>query len=242
MKRSSNRNLTNTITFRAQSDHVMTVREKPVPASALLPDWWKNLPNFSSASNTLELNPGPTVTVKRCLSALDGLTSGYIVTLWTDVLVSYDSINGTTITWGNKEEPFSVWAPQQVSTYELPKGYGPTVFKYHHGWDIKTPSGWSSLIIHPTAYPNLPFKVIPGVVDTDALKTGIQTPLVFQEGFSGILEKGTPIFQILPIHRSNWVSEFEVQTPREVELNIETLRTRLGGYYAKYLRTPKSYK
>ena len=32
----------NIITFEASSNHVFEVREKPIPAVKIIPDWWKN--------------------------------------------------------------------------------------------------------------------------------------------------------------------------------------------------------
>ena len=232
----------NIVKFIATSSHVFNVREKPIPASQLVPQWWKDMPHYTNQEQKMDLNPRPTVTVKRCLSAFDGITSGYIVTLWADILVSYNKETGTTIKWNPVEDVFDVWGSNQSSTYEIPKGFGSTVFKYLHGWIIKTPKGYSSQISHPIGYQNLPFRVIPGIVDTDNLDTLINTPLVFEEGWEGIIEKGTPIFQILPFKRESWESEFLVQSPGENYINDEKLQTKIISYYGRYLRQPKTYK
>jgi hypothetical protein len=232
----------NIVKFIATSSHVFNVRERPIPALQLVPQWWKDLPHYTNQEQKMDLNPRPTVTVKRCLSAFDGITSGYIVTLWADILVSYNKETGTTIKWNPVEDVFDVWGSNQSSTYEIPKGFGRTVFKYLHGWIIKTPKGYSSQILHPVGYQNLPFRVIPGIVDTDNLDTLINTPLVFEEGWEGIIEKGTPIFQILPFKRESWKSEFLVQSPGENYINDEKLQTKIISYYGRYLRQPKTYK
>jgi hypothetical protein len=236
------KNKDNTIKFIATSDHVFNVREKPIPASEILPRWWKDLPHYATKEQKMDLNPRPTVTVKRCLSAYDGIASGYVVTLWADILVSYDEVNGTTVKWNTVENVFDVWSPTQSSNYEIPKGFGSLVFKYLHGWIIKTPKGYSSQIMHPVGYQNLPFRVIPGIVDTDNLDTLINTPLVFEKGWEGIIEKGTPIFQVLPFKRDSWKSEVSFQGPNENYLNDEKLQTKIVSYYGKYLRKPKTYR
>ena len=56
----------NKITFRAQNEHVWEVREKPISASKLIPDWWKNMAPYSNKENKLELSPQSKVTVKKC--------------------------------------------------------------------------------------------------------------------------------------------------------------------------------
>ena len=233
---------TNKITFRAKDNHVMEVRERPQPASNFVPEWWDTMPHYTTPTNTLELSPMPSVTVKRCLSAFDGLTAGYMVTLWADVQVKYDEIEKTSIKWTTQEMVFDTWKDYQTSTYEIPDNFTLPVFKYFHGWVIKTPPGWSALFTHPIGYQNLPFRVIPWIVDTDKLETDINVPIVFKKGFEGILEKGTPIFQIIPIYRSKWESNYELGTPEQHRLNNEKLRTKIVSSYARYIREPKSYK
>lgn len=200
------------------------------------------MPSYANGKTKLLLDPFPVVTVKRCLPSFDGLTAGYIFTLWADVQVSYDDKTGTSIKWLVDRPVFDTWSDGQVSNYELPDGFGKTVFKYKYGFDIQTPRGYSSLITHPLAYPNLPFRVIPGIVDTDILKTDINTPLVFKQGFEGILEKGTPMFQLIPVQRQNWVAETVVQKPKEHDLNLQKLRTNIVSSYGRHMRVPKSYK
>jgi hypothetical protein len=231
----------NKISFRAWDEYALEVMSKPQPASDHLPDWWKKMPNYSGP-NTMSLSPAPNVTVKRCMPSFDALTAGYIFTLWTDIQVSYTEETGSVIRWGTSREPFSPWPAKQVSTYEIPDGFDNHVFKYHYGYDITTPSGWSSLFVHPVAYQNLPFRVIPGLVDTDVLKTDINTPLVFKKGFEGVIEKGTPMFQLIPLYRQNWTSEVILQDPAEHYLNQEKLNTRIVSPYGRYMRTPKIYK
>lgn len=232
----------NEIIFRAKSEHVFEVREKPIPANKIIPNWWKSILPYTNKEQKLDLSPAPTVTVKRCISAYDALSSGYVVTLWADILVKYDEEIGHSISWACEENVFGIWNKDQVSGYEIPDGYGDGVFKYIHGWQIKTPKDWSSLIVHPFGYPNLPFKVIPGIVDTDLLKTDINTPIVFKKGFEGIIEKGTPIFQIIPIKRESWTSSHELQKENEHYLNQEKLSTKIISSYARNLRSPKNYR
>jgi hypothetical protein len=231
------------ITFTSMDDHVWNVREKPVPAINYLPDWWKNMPNYSKDRTEIELAPAPTVTVKRCLSAFDSITAGYIVPLWADVKVTYNTDDNTTfVNWVTESPVFDVWNKFQVSNFQLPDDCSSTVFKYLHRWSITTPPGWSSLITHPIGYSNLPFRVISGIVDTDRLKTEINTPLVFKKNFKGILERGTPMFQIIPIKRNLWESEYVQGNSKMFEYSLETLKTKIVSYYGRYLRVPKSYK
>jgi hypothetical protein len=228
------------IKFIAQSDHVATVREKPQPASKFIPEWWKETPPYGG-SDRLLLNPQPNVTVKRCIPTLDALISGYIFPLWADCQV-LPTESGSKVTWNTEADVFGVWSQHQVSNFEFSDGYDKQVFKYYHGWSITTPKGWSVLITHPYGYKNLPFQVITGIVDTDTYDGEINTPIIFKEGWEGVLEVGTPMFQIIPIKREDWESSYSKRTAEENFYLVEKLRTKIGGYYKKTHRSLKSYK
>jgi hypothetical protein len=232
--------MTKLIKFKAQSKHVWEVRERPTPASKNLPQWYKDLPAYTSG-NKFNLDPFPNVTVKKCFPILDVLTSGYIMPLWSDVQVQ-SKMDTHQLKWITEETVFDIWSPTQVSSFEIPDSLGKNVFKYVHGWSIKTPPGYSCLITHPFGYQSLPFRAVSGIVDTDTLETEINTPIIFQKGFDGIIEKGTPMFQIIPFKRENWESEFSLMGEEEHLLNKEKLFTKIVSSYGRNLRHLKTYK
>lgn len=232
----------NVIRFKSRNDVTWNVKERPIPAVKMLPDWWHDIPNYTNNALSIDLDPRPNVTVKRCISVLDGLGSGYIMPLWTDIKVNYTKETGTYVKWNTKSEVFGIWHSSQVAGYKIPESFQEPVFKFFHDWIIETPPGWSCLIIQPLGYPNLPFRVIPGIVDTDKLKTEINTPIVFKVGWEGIIPKGTPMFQIIPIKRSNWESQFVQGSEAQYNYDMETLKTKIVSYYGRYLRVPKVFK
>jgi hypothetical protein len=232
--------MTKLITFKAQSRHVWEVRERPVPASKILPEWYMDMPPYSSGTK-FNLEPFPNVTVKKCFPVLDSLTSGYVVPLWSDIQV-ISKFNSHKLKWVTDQPVFDTWSPTQVSSFDLPEGFGDSVFKYLHGWVIKTPPGYSCLITHPFGYQNLPFRAVSGIVDTDTLDTDINTPIIFKKEFEGIIEKGTPMFQIIPFKRDNWKSEFELVDDETTFLNKERLYTKIVSSYGRNLRHLKTYK
>jgi hypothetical protein len=228
------------IKFRAEDDYVWNVFEKPKPASSFLPNWYKESSVYIG-SNNIDISPAPNVTFKRCFPLLDSMTSGYISTLWTDCQVSYTEESGTVIKWLVNRNVFSMWPTEQLSTFEIPSEYSKNVFKYFHGWIPKTPSGYSCLITHPFGYQDLPFKTITGIIDSDKLDTGAYAPVMFKKDWSGILEKGTPMFQILPFKRENWYSEYEEMKENENFYNVEKLHSKIVSSYGKYIRSKRSY-
>ena len=233
--------MSNEIEFVAQDDHVWNVRPRPYPAVKNLPQWWKDIPAYHNNEKKLNLSPAPNVTVKRCVPTLDALGAGYYVPLWADLLVKQD--NGfPTLTWNTNTPVADVWTQSQVSSFEFKDGYSKLAFKNFHGWTIKTPPGWSCMFIHPIAYPNLPFEVIPGIVDTDVFNVDINVPFIIKEGFEGIIERDTPMFQVVPFKRETWDSKFSVKDNSEHFFDIERFRSKINRSYASLIKDKKRYR
>jgi hypothetical protein len=228
------------IKFIAPDPHVIEVREKPRPASEFIPDWWKKMSPYADG-NKFTLNPQPNTTAKKCFPLLDGITAGYIATLWADLLVTQTK-EGPYVKWGTHVDVLEAWPRSQSFSYEIPEGFSETVFKYYHGWIIETPKDYSCLITHPIGYPNLPIKTITGIIDTDSLKTFANSPFVIKEGFEGIIEKGTPMFQIIPFKRDSWEAEYELMKTETNFHNNEKLHSRIVSSYGRFLRKPKEFK
>ena len=231
---------TNKIIFKAQNEHVWHVRERPFPAIKKLPDWWRQMSPYYNLDNSIDLTRESIPTVKKCFPTLDAIGAGYIVPLWADLLVQKDKM--PQLTWSTDLPVLERWDSFQVSNYEIPEGFSSSVYKYLHGWTIKTPPGWSCFISHPIGYQNLPFRSISGVVDTDLLDTDINTPFVVKKDFEGVIEKGTPMFQIIPFKREKWESDFILQKPNEHFFNSEKLKTKILSAYGRHVRSNKSYK
>lgn len=229
------------IEFLSPNKFLMETREKPIPASKMLPQWWRDMPIYSNGDKKLDIQPYPNVTAKRCFPLLDSLTAGYIMPLWADILVT-QNVAGPYIKWATNDPVVEAWDSEQSSLYEVPDGFSQTVFKYFHGWVIKTPPGYSCLITHPIGYNNLPIKTLSGIVDTDSLDTFANSPFLVKEGFEGIIEKGTPMFQVIPFKRDDWKSSVKLMGEYEYETNRERLRSKIVSYYGRYQRKKKRFE
>jgi len=228
------------IKFIASSQHVFNVREKPVPASTMLPEWWKSLPIYANAK--FDLMPYSTVTAKKCFPLLDGLTSGYIVTLWSDIFVTRDEFGNQMVKWSVSNPVVDVWPLSVSSSYEIPNGFNKAVYKYLHGWLIETPKNYSCLITHPVGYQNLPIRTLTAVIDTDRLETLANSPFVISEDFEGIIPKGTPMFQVIPFKRDKWSMEIDSITDEEFNYRNDRLLSVIKSSYGKILRSKKEYR
>ncbi len=228
------------INFIAQDDHVWNVRPKPYPAIKNLPKWWKEIPAYSNNENKFDVDPYPTVTVKKCVPTLDMLGAGYYIPLWADILITQKE-EGTFVKWITDGKVLDVWPNWQASSFKVLDGYSKTFFKNLHGWTIKTPPGWSCLFMHPVAYPDAPFYTIPGIVDTDIYDAEINVPFVIKNNFEGILKKDTPMVQVIPFKRDTWESKFDVKKPNQHFFDVEKMRSTMKRSYFSLIKNNKNY-
>jgi hypothetical protein len=238
------------IIFKATNKYFHDLCPKPYPAAESIPDWWRDQTPYTKndenpdGKKIIIRNRSSNATFKKCTPMLDGLTSGYILPLWTDVYVSKES---------NSELPEINWKVDCGNVFELhsttsldmetPIGYYERAFKYVNHWHIKTPPGYSVLITSPFGYPNLPFKTLTAIIDTDRSIHEIALPIWVQEGFEGVVEKGTPMAQVIPFKRNNWKSEFNFYADDELSMLMnKEVKSTIAHNYIRNHWTKKTYK
>jgi hypothetical protein len=179
---------------------------KPIPATKAIPDWYKNLSKYVKGGKKSEHYPDATSngTVKMCNPFLDSLMTGYIITLNTDVQVT--QVDGHPSFVWKVGRPLSMHSVEQVAKEQAGDRGGKEPFKFNNEWVMKTPKGYSTLFTHPLNRTDLPFQTLSGVVETDTYDLPVHFPFILDKGFEGILEKGTPIAQAIPIKRESWKS------------------------------------
>ena len=232
------------ITFKSITENHYDIAEKPYPAVTAIPEWFKNIKPSTSSEHRNNEPKGQLATVKKCFPILDSLTSGYIIPAPVDLLVRYvgnDDI--PTITWNSFNINWvETWQLDQSAGFEIPDGFNKQIFKLINPWLVQTPKNWSCLFTHPIGYPNLPFRAITGIVDTDKLKTDINQPFVLKKRWEGIIEAGTPIVQIIPFERKDWEMDCKRGVEKDHRLNQELLMKKISGSYGKLFHTKKRYK
>ena len=236
------------INFRARGKTDFEVQLKPYPAVKKLPKWFldatphSNRPGWPNDGKLYFRDRDSNNTYKKCVPLLDGLSSGYIVPLWTDVMVEQN--NGhSEIYWKTKIDVFTLHG-NPAKEIPAPVGYDQVVYKYHNCWIPQTPKGYSCLIISPLGYNDLAFKAIPAIVDTDKSTLELVFPVWIKTGFEGIVEKGTPIVQIIPFKRDDWTSTFDYYEDGEYEDIIQerNFNTTMIGHYLKNHHSKKKFK
>lgn len=215
--------------------------ELPKPAIKYLPDWYKKTPPeiTKGAIKSEDLR-----TFKHCVPFLDSMTSGYIFELWQDVEVKQSNDGRPYIYWKKVDsEIFSSKPEGSAGMMDTPYGYSKEVLSFHHNLFIKTPPGYSVIITQPFNRTDLPFYALSGVVDTDKypLFPGLY-PMFLRKGFEGIIERGTPMLQIIPFKRDDWKSENSKELEKEGSLAGRIASTFMSFWYKRNAWVKKSYE
>jgi hypothetical protein len=236
------------INFKARSRSEFEIQIKPYPAVKQLPEWYtKSLPHHSSNRfpNDKKLyfrNREANNTYKKCVPLLDGMSAGYIVPLWADVNVEQNN-NFPVLYWKTKNDIFELHG-EPSREIPAPEGYDQIVYKYNNCWIPQTPKGYSCIITSPFGYNDLAFKAIPAVVDTYKSSLELVFPMWVKKGFEGIVEKGTPMVQIIPFKRDDWNSTFDYYEDGYYKNIVEekTFNTTMIGHYLKNHHSKKKFK
>jgi hypothetical protein len=149
-------------------------------------------------------------TVKRCPPFVDAMTCGFLLPLICDVRVEDGEF-----TWENDLPPSAaVVAPRSPIGFHDPAQVTGTplfetdkfLIKFHNLWTIEAPEGWSLLFTHPANRFDLPFTTLTGLVDCDRYHDlWIHFPARWNDmSFSGVLPRGTPVAQCIPVRREAW--------------------------------------
>jgi len=212
---------------------------EPIPAASMIPDWYKKSESYPNNNKTPNGKGGSNATIKRCMPVFDAMTSGYLLLLPADVYVSEKD-----------GQPFYQWVDFDLISFhpveqaQLHPTNKKTAYpKFINPWAIKTPPGYSTLFTHPM-HRDLPFTVLPGVVDTDKYTATVNIVFTLNDNkFEGLIPKGTPIAQVIPFKRENW--KMELGKDKEIREHFQVskmLNTKFFDRYKTFFRTIKEYK
>jgi hypothetical protein len=231
-----------TLTFRCPAE-LASILPRPIPAVLGLPDWYKAMPQ-----NAFNATMGEeTQTVKKCPPFIDAMTYGFLIPLAVDLEVregeftwNFDVPKGFSSEYSHS--PIGFHDPSQIAGTPFFDD-DRFVIKFNNFWTIEAPPGYSLLFTHPVNRTDLPFTTLTGLVDCDMF---YDTPLNFparwhDAGFNGVLPKGTPIAQCLPVERKSWTGRFEALSSKATTRMITT-RDAIGrekDVYRRQFRAPK---
>lgn len=227
------------ITFTPHSKLWEDLIPAPIPSKSTMPEWYKKQSLLISGQKQYAaFDQTPNTTVKGCSPFADSFCMGYMWCAPVDIQIEkiYDGLNfGFNFTWRTDGEFISFHSPEQIGS--MPASYDGerNVCKWAFDYGITTPPGYSTLFTHPLNRHELPFRTFSGVVDTDTYTSPVQFPfqlLDLKDQFT-IIEKGTPLVQMIPIKRERWDSD-------QSEFNeLETKKMNFE-YFAKIYRAYKT--
>lgn len=210
-----------------------------VSSKKIVPDWYKNSRNRNSEAYLNEIGVS-TATYKHCSPFLDALTLGYMVVLTADVEIR-STDNSLNVNTKSARTLITDHAPEQWDGLPPPKGYAKAILKWQQDIVLQTPNGYSCLFIQPMNRYDLPFLTISGVVDTDIYPIPTQFPFWVREDFNGVIEKGTPVCQILPFRRDEWKTKQEPFNEKKTYLGFELWRSKIVRSYKTQFWHKKRY-
>ena len=209
----------------------------PKPAKEYIPDWWKNTPTVKSKRTFNGSNPG---NVKACPSFVDYFTKGYIVPMWTDSTLYYDS---STKEWqwatSNSEFSWEVHENSQYLDYVDHKFLNKDsffVFKTKLPWNVFTTKGYSLYQLPTFFHFNDDFSVVPGVRDTDTYHEINLQILIHSDKKEIFIPRGTPLAQYIPFKREKTMLNVRQANKKDLlninkhNLNLSTRFVALESY------------
>lgn len=218
---------------------------EPKPAIESLPDWYKKSKTFLNNKKYHMLFPTQKtdITYKKCAPFLDALGFGYFIFLNHDLYVDQTGESEYYIQWRIPDKPpVGSLQQDQITGMLIDENiYSKFPYRWHNLFYIKTKPGYSCLITHPLNRFDLPFVTLSGVVDTDKHGIDISFPFLLKNNFNGIIEKGTPIAQIIPFKRENWKMKIGKVYKENFYKTEEFLSYSLNAY-RKLSWSRKSYR
>ena len=199
----------------------------PEPSKTFIPQWYKDIPGDKN-----------TINVKKCIPFLDSLSHGYIQKTWTDIYVK--NKNGQ-ITFEHDSET-TMFLHRPETNIPISDNFYEIEFIWQRPWSVILPEGMSAIITHPLNRLDLPFNTLSGVVDFDqSIHAPIgNIPFFIKKDFIGIIPKGTPMFQIIPFERYDWISEKQEYSDEFWNEKINE-RKEIINFYKKRIWNKKTF-
>jgi hypothetical protein len=229
------------IDFIASSEEVYSDFPLPMTANKEIPNWYQEMPNYTNDFKLIATENTPNSTIKKCVPFRDALFAGYLLPLPYDIDIRHDGKNVSfTKAYQGSYEVIGKHTADQYFMYPIKPEYFSIVYKWNNPWIMKTPKGWSTMFITPS-HRDVPFQVFTGIVDTDKYQQPVNLPFLLRKDFNGILYKGTPFVQCIPIKRKkHYAIVYEFQ--KNLFKKWRHTTTQAFDRYKDFFHVPKKYK
>lgn len=224
-------------------DNPKGILPKPKPAKEYVPQWYKDAASYTdpSGKKAPTMDGKPYATIKRCMPLYDMMTAGYIIETPYDIYVR-QTPTGPYFQWGEMQA-IAFQTMEQTQNHPNFRDIDYAV-RIVHPWSIKTPKGWSILIMQPTHQEPTPISILPGIVDTDDFSIPFNMFIkLVDPTFEGMIEAGTPFAQIIPFKRESWTSELGGEEElKKFEADKRKFATVFFDRYKKFWWNRKEYR
>jgi len=188
------------------------------------------------------------MTVKKCPPFIDAMTFGFLMPLVADLKFENGEFSwASDIPVAGKLRNLT---RSPIDYHDSVQVKGTPFFdddrfiiKFNNFWTIDLPPGYSLLVMHPINRADLPFTTLTGLVDSDLyVDSFVLFPARWNDpNFNGVLPKGTPVAQCIPIKREKWVEQFDLLSEEATErlLAIAGANLEETGIYRREFRTSK---
>jgi hypothetical protein len=232
----------NKIAFIPKNEFVPEYTSHPEPMSKNLPLWWRKMDPYIGGEKKV-INGQHNETVKKCPGIQDLMFSGYVLKTPCDI---YIDTTGDKIEWQVHEvhlQSISMHSKEQIDAWDFDKNvFMEDIFRIHPMWVVKTPKGYSTLFIHPSFHTDLPFEIVPAIIDTDMYVSDGPFSVRLKRGFKGEIPAGTPLVQCIPYKREEWKSEIlEKPDIRALTSLMFKLRYKFSDAYRKLMWEKKVF-
>jgi hypothetical protein len=213
---------------------------KPDLIKKFIPEWYKKAETHFSSEEDLAIEEGTQKTsagLKTCVPFLDAMISGYALVVPFDIYVGKTEDGSLDMKWNAPQgwENFIEERPKQSgATMPRPAGHAPNHMVWSGRWGIKAPRGYSVLVTHPLNRQDLPFTTSSAIMDSDKFFGNGNIPFFIKEDFVGVIEKGTPFAQIIPIKRKKWKMIHNSALKDTIQKHGHDVRKKEGTYKKKY--------
>jgi hypothetical protein len=216
--------------------------QPPIPSSTHLPPYLRSIPAPTRSQPTFNDN-GYETNVRACAPFLDAATAGWTQYSWSDIHIE---VNGAAIRYHFSDSQMPILSHRQMRAEmaQAYTGYLPVEFMWLSQWQPQTPAGYSLLITHPLNRPDLPFLTTSGIIDADVftVEGNGQVPFYLRAGFSGLIPAGTPLYQLIPIRRTEWDRELLAHDAKRRPRTMRRLRRYFTGGYRREFWQRKQYR
>lgn len=235
----------------------------PLPAQAVMPEWYKNSDRF--AKNPIdgeyykapkEVCPFPkegTIddygmipTWKACPAIMDSFMTGYVLRTPCDITFFKNDSGRIDVKVHDKRHEDFIQKRQEMPQFQHPIGYYKDHFAWYADWSFSLPEGYSSIFMTPMNRYDLPFMNTTGVVDNDKVTMMGTVPFFIIDGWEGTIPAGTPCMQFLPFKREDWQHEVTFLSGHKIYEeymeNAKFYRQPDGGVYKNKIWERREYK